>query len=255
MATKKPDPKINIQSKYACELTTKVTIDNTAYIVHTEEVGKSRSEASSRVFLDGKIVFSRKADYSHLAGQKDLKRMLSAFMESLHKSVIDEFSSSLIQKQMGKNDYFENAKKLLKKQKGEEALALLQEGLGIYPGDPFLLSYYGCLRSIVSDKPREGIKLCRDAIRKLNQTIPVGREYFYPTFYLNLGRAFLGAGRKIEAVRAFNAGLKADPEDSELLSEMKKLGSRRKPPISFLRRGNPINKYIGSLVHKVSGGS
>lgn len=248
----KPEPDVPIRSKYSFELTTKITVDNVPYIVHTEEKGEGHTTAFSRIFSEGKLVFSKNADYSHLVYGKDFRARLSHFMEDLHSSVIEEFTSSRIKKQMDKTEYFEQAKELLKKQKGEEALEVLQAGLKVYPVDPFLLSYYGCLCSIIANRPKEGIKICRDAITKLNQTIPVGKEYFYPIFYLNLGRAYLGAGKKRESVMAIQIGLKADPEDSELLSELHRLGARRKPPLSFLKREHPINKYIGSLLHKVS---
>jgi tetratricopeptide (TPR) repeat protein len=248
----KPEPGVPIRSKYSFELTTKITVDNVSYIVHTEEKGKGYTTALSRVFSEGKIVLSQSADYSQLVDLKEVKARLSDFMESLHRSVIEEFTSSLLRKQKKKNEYFKQAKELLRKNKGEDALAVLQEGLNIYPADPFLLSYYGCLCSIVANKPKEGIRICRDAIKKLNQTIPLGKENFYPTFYLNLGRAYLAAGKKSEAVTAIDMGLKADPEDSELLNEKRQLGVRRKPPVPFLRRGNPINKYIGGLLHRVA---
>ncbi len=243
-------PDIDIKSSYHSELTTQVTVDNVSYIVHTEGVGKSHTKASSKVFSEGKVVFSKSSNYSHLVGKKDMNLKLSEFMGKLHKSVIKEFTNSLLRKQIKKSDFFELAKSLLKKNKGPEAFKVLQEGLEIYPSDPFLLSYYGCLLSITSKKHAEGVNICRDAISKLNQTIPVGREYFYPTFYLNLGRAYLGGGKKREAVKSFNLGLKADPDDAEILKAMNSIGSRRRPPISFLERNSPINKYIGVLLRK-----
>ena len=246
------EPDIDIRSRLHSELTTKVTVDNVSYIVHTEGVGKSHTKASSKVFSEGKVVFSKSTDYSHLVGKNDINRKLFEFMGKLHKSVIKEFTSSLLRKQIKKSDFFEHAKSLLKKNKGPEAIKVLQEGLEIYPSDPFLLSYYGCLLSITSKKHAEGVNKCKDAISKLNQTIPIGREFFYPTFYLNLGRAYLGGGKKRDAVKAFNLGLKADPDDAEILEEMKSIGSRRRPPISFLKRSSPINKYIGTLLKKAS---
>jgi hypothetical protein len=33
---------------------------------------------------------------------------------------------------------------------------------------------------------------------------------------------------------------------------MQKLGVRKKPPVPFLDRSNPINKYIGKLLNKSS---
>ena len=44
-------------------------------------------------------------------------------------------------------------------------------------------------------------------------------------------------------------GIKYDRPDGPLRAEMKKMGIRRKPPIPFLSRLNPINKYIGKILH------
>ena len=83
--------------------------------------------------------------------------------------------------------------------------------------------------------------------------MPFGSEFFYPIFYLNLGRAYLKGNRKKDAVQAFQEGLKSDPGNRDLLWEIKKIGERRKPPLSFLSRSNPINKYIGMLLYKPQG--
>ncbi len=82
--------------------------------------------------------------------------------------------------------------------------------------------------------------------------MPFGSGFFFPVFYLNLGRAYLKGNRKAEAVEAFQEGLKNDPENHDLLWELRKLGKRKSPPIPFLRRSNPVNKYIGLLVSKVA---
>ena len=58
--------------------------------------------------------------------------------------------------------------------------------------------------------------------------------------------------KKKEAISAFQKGLKHDPEHIDLLEELMKLGTRKKPPISLLDRSNPINKYIGLLLSRVS---
>ncbi len=81
---------------------------------------------------------------------------------------------------------------------------------------------------------------------------PFGEEFYFPSSYLNLGRVYLAAGGKRQAIKAFQAGLKADAEKLDLLWKMEKLGLRREPPTSFLARSSPINKYIGMLLHKMN---
>ena len=82
--------------------------------------------------------------------------------------------------------------------------------------------------------------------------MPFGSEFFYPVFYLNLGRACLKANKKKAAMEAFKNGLKTDPENRDLLWEIKKMGTRKNPPLPFLTRGNPINQYIGKMLYKSS---
>ena len=128
---------------------------------------------------------------------------------------------------------------------------MVRRAIEDYPSDLFLLSYRGYLTATVENKPEEGIRICRDAIERLGSSVPFGSEFFYPVFYLNLGRAYLEAGRKKDAIAAFEKGLRNDPENHDILWELKKLGSRKQVPIPFLERSNPINKYIGILLRKV----
>jgi hypothetical protein len=68
--------------------------------------------------------------------------------------------------------------------------------------------------------------------------------------YLNLGRAYVAARRKRDALDAFRKGLEYDKSNREILVEIRALGSRKKAVVPFLDRSNPINKYIGKIVHK-----
>jgi hypothetical protein len=86
----------------------------------------------------------------------------------------------------------------------------------------------------------------------LAATVPMGGEVFYPDFYLNLGRAYISADKKIEALQSYKRGLMSDPENYELLFELSRMGQRRKPPVRFLERSNPVNKYIGMLFTELS---
>jgi len=235
-------------------LISKVIVDNSTYVVTTEEVSRKKTKVHSRVFLDGKIVSSEEADYSSIAEKRDFVKHIEEFMNRLHKKVIDEFTTeSKKQQQKKKNEYFNESMEMIRAGKGLDALTTLRIGLVQYPSDPLLMSYCGCLYSIVAKKHKEGIKMCRDAINKLGSSVSLDKDVYFPSFYLNLGRAYLAAGKKKDAVKAFNLGLKSDPKDQEITKELKKLGSRRKQPVPFLKRSNPINKYVGLLLYKSAG--
>lgn len=244
--------KINIVSGFAQEFNSNFTVDNVTYHVQTEDMGTKTCKIVSRVYQKGEVVLTRKSDYSHLTSLKDYVEKLKTFMESQHKATIDNFIKGMSQKQKTKSDYFEEAKKLLRKGSGKAALKTLREALEKFPSDPFLMSYYGCLVAVVENDPEEGIRICREALAGVRDSLPFGSEFFFPVFYLNLGRAYLKGNRKAEAVEAFQEGLKNEPENHDLLWELRKLGKRKSPPIPFLHRSNPVNKYIGLLVSKVA---
>jgi tetratricopeptide (TPR) repeat protein len=242
--------KVTITSKYAHEFSSNISVDNVIYHVQTEDMGKKSRKIITNVFLKGEIIASRKSDYTHLINLKDVDVRISDMMEKHHKSVIAGVVADKSKKQKIKSEYFSEVQHLLRRGKGRQALDTLREGLEGYPTDAFLLSYYGCLIALVENNTKDGITICENAIKALDISMPFGSEFFYPVFYLNLGRAYLKAERKTEAIKAFQQGLKSDPENNDIQWEMRKLGSRKKPPVPFLKRDNPINKYIGLLLGK-----
>lgn len=243
---------IRITSKLSQEFTTKITVDNVSYLVQTEDMGRKTCNIISNIFLKGEIVFTRKSDYTHLTKLKDFQSKLAPLMEKQHKLAINQFIEEKAVKQKSRPEYFEEVQQLLRRGNGKTALNTLRHALLRFPDDPFLLSYYGCLIAVVENNPKEGVKICENALTILNTSMPFGSEFFYPVFYLNLGRAYIKDKKKKDAVEAFQKGLNNDPENKDLLWELKKLGTRKQPPLPFLDRSNPINKYIGKLLYKSS---
>lgn len=246
-------PEIRLTSKLSPECSSNIIVDNITYHVQTEDMGTRTCKIITNIFLKGEVVFKTKSDYSHLMKLKDFHIRLASLMGKQHKSAADQFIAEITSKQKLKSEYFEEIQQLLRSGNCKSALNTLRHALDKYPADPFFLSYYGCLISVVENNPKEGIKICEDSIRTLDGSMPFGSEFFYPVFYLNLARAYLKDNRKKDAVQAFQAGLKSDPGNRDILWEMKEIGERRDPPLSFLSRSNPINKYIGILLHKSQG--
>jgi tetratricopeptide (TPR) repeat protein len=152
-------------------------------------------------------------------------------------------------------EYIRMAKAHLRDGKNKDAFGVLQHAVLHYPEDPYILSYYGCLQALVDKRHRSGVETCKKALQLLKHKSLSGEEVFYPFFYLNLGRAYVAAGKKTEAIDAFHQGLKYDHRNSDILKEIRTLGIRKKPPVPFLDRSNPINKYIGKLLHGTSRGT
>lgn len=243
--------RINIVSSTASEFNSNITVGDVTYHVQTEDMGRKTCRIVSRIYRQGEVVLTKKSDYSHLLKLKEPEERIRSLMENQHKATIDAFLKEHTVKEKKITDYLEEIRQHLRKGSGNSALVLVRRALEDFPSDLFLLSYYGYLTATVENKPEEGIKICRDAIGRLGSSVPFGSEFFYPVFYLNLGRAYLEAGRKQDAIAAFKRGLENDLENHDILWELKKLGSRRQVPVPFLERSNPINKYIGILLHKI----
>jgi hypothetical protein len=241
--------KINIVSKLPVEFCNTVTVNDTAYLVQTEDTGLKTCRIISRVYSKGEVVFSRKSDYSHLVALPGFKDRLATLMENQHKNTMGLFLLEQSRKEKSKPEYLEEIQKLLRRGNAKSALTALRHAIDKFPDDPSLLSHYGCLIACVDNNPKEGIKICREAIEKLRGSAPFGTEFLSPVFYLNLGRAYLKDNKKREAITAFLEGLANDPQNRDLLWEMKKMGTRKRPVVPFLARGNPFNRYLGMLLY------
>ncbi len=152
-------------------------------------------------------------------------------------------------------DYLRAVKASLRSGKQKEAFGLLLQATAQFPDEPLILSYYGCLQALVDKKYRSGVETCKRAIALFGEKESFSVEVLYPVFYLNLGRAYLAAGKKKDAIDAFHKGLQYDNGNSDLRKELRGLGIRKKPPVPFLERANPINKYIGMILQKAKNGS
>jgi tetratricopeptide (TPR) repeat protein len=149
-------------------------------------------------------------------------------------------------------EYIKAARAHLKNGQRKLAYGILLQASDLYPDHAVILSYCGWLQAIVDRKYQSGIFACRKAFVVFKSTNRDTMRIVYPILYLNLGRAFLAAGKKKEAVENFNKGLKHDRSNIELKQEMRLLGMRKKTLVSFLSRSNPINKYVGMMLYTAS---
>lgn len=238
-----PKSRIHIVSGHLPEFSSNVTFDGVTYHVQTEDMGSAAGKVISSVFREGEVVFSKESDYSELAGQEDFGERVRSLMEAQHASAFEQFLATR------KQQHIESAKKLLRRGGGLSALNALREALKKYPQDPLLQSFYGFLVTSVEKRPEEGIKTCRAAIASLKGSAGAGQ--LLAECYLNLGKAYVRCENRVEAITALSEGLKADPGHRDLLWELKKLGTRRRPPLPFLSRNNPINKYLGLFTSRL----
>ena len=117
--------------------------------------------------------------------------------------------------------------------------------------NPIVLSYRGYIEALVNKEYAEGIRICRESFKILKSQMSLAESFFLPILYLNLGKTYLIANKKKDAYFSFQKGLDIDKHNEDILKELKKLGIRRKPFFPFLKRSNPLNKYIGILTYKL----
>jgi len=147
-------------------------------------------------------------------------------------------------------EYIKSARTLLRNGQQKKAYSVLLQAMAFYPENPIILSYCGWLQAVIDKKNHSGIATCRRAFVTFKAADSHTSGIVYPILYLNLGRAFLAAGRKKDAFENFEKGLRHDRANGELKKEMQHLGMRKKPLLPFLSRSNPLNKFIGLLTHK-----
>ncbi|RNC72715.1 MAG: hypothetical protein ED859_01780 [Desulfuromonadales bacterium] len=71
-----------------------------------------------------------------------------------------------------------------------------------------------------------------------------------PVTYLNLGRIYLLAGMRDDAIGVFREGLRRGPCE-KIIAELDRLGTRKPSPIPGLARNHPLNKYVGILMARL----
>jgi tetratricopeptide (TPR) repeat protein len=115
------------------------------------------------------------------------------------------------------------------------------------PSDARCQSWYGLTLILVERNSNLGVRYCEEAVLR-------GSGADDPGAWLNLGRAFAALGYRNRALRVFQKGLEVSPEHALLRQELEQLGIRRKPVLGFLPRGNPVNRMLGRLRHRLLGG-
>jgi tetratricopeptide (TPR) repeat protein len=107
---------------------------------------------------------------------------------------------------------------------------------------PEMMSLMGYSLAKEAGQFQKGIELCHKAINMS----PNNSEH-----YLHLGRIYVIAKKRGQAIKAFQLGLKVR-RDPRILEELRQLGSRKSPPFSSLPRGHVVNKLTGKLLHALT---
>lgn len=247
----------------------KIDLNRETHLIVTEDLGIQNPHLITRTYKKGMIVYSHKINYKDILNKPDFDKKLSDILKSQQQIAIEalnkekalpeethtknymtEVEDTVKQKRTYK-DYIKEIEALIRINSQEEALSLSIEAIEHYPHNPVVLSYNGLLEALVKKQYSEGITICRQSFKHLKQQMPLAEGFFLPILYLNLGKTYLAANKKKEAYFAFQKGLEIDKKDEDLLFELNKLGRRRKPPLSFLKRSHPLNKYIGMFTYEL----
>ena len=135
---------------------------------------------------------------------------------------------------------FSQGLKALQEGNSVTALPFFEKAAGVEPS-PLCLSYLGFCIAKERGQVQKGIQFCREALVK---------EPENPLHYLNLGKIFMTAGNKQEAIKTFREGL-ARGLNQEITDLLNATGTRKPPVIAALGRNHPVNKYLGKLLGKL----
>lgn len=117
------------------------------------------------------------------------------------------------------------------------ALACFEKALKM-EDTPSICSYFAFCIAKERGQPSKAISLCEESIKK---------EPDNSAHYLNLGRIYLLIDKRADAINIFREGLKYEL-NSQIVDELNRLGTRKPPVIPFLKRDNPLNKYLGVIL-------
>jgi tetratricopeptide (TPR) repeat protein len=246
--------KIKLKSQKHSEFNTSLKIHDIDYHIQTESGSEKFPYLTTTAYLNGTIVEVIKNPLDSF-GQGISKESLTELMRSQHNDMVERLREKHEMKpapnKKGRNEYIQDLKSLMARKNWSAALEVIGEAVVIYPDDAFMKSYYGYLKALGLKQYKEGITLCKNALEMLKKQMPVGGEFYYPVFFLNIGRVYNLSGKKDKAINCFRKGLEYDAGNKELFNELKRLGFRKSPPIPFLSRNNFINKYLGIALSKM----
>lgn len=111
------------------------------------------------------------------------------------------------------------------------------------PNNAIAKSFVGYLTAVHQKRPHDGLEICKEAV-KMNEEEPL--------LYLNLAKVYVLIDDRYHAVKTVQKGLrfKSSPYRNDLVNYYRFLGVRKKPPLGFLGRSNPLNVILGKLTRK-----
>jgi len=112
--------------------------------------------------------------------------------------------------------------------------------------DPLPLSYCGLLTAVVHGDNAEGLRFCERAL---------AFGAYEPEVVLNAARVYERVGMQRKAIKLLRSGLREKPRHPGMLARINRLSPRRRPPLSFVKRDQYLNRLLALLLAKLRGGA
>jgi len=120
------------------------------------------------------------------------------------------------------------------------ALACFEKAAGLL-NIPIHNSFLALCIARERGQTNKAVALCREALEA---------EPDNSILYLNMGKIYLMQGKTEEAIEILRKGL-TQGTNEQIIAELGRIGTRRPPPLSFLSRDNPLNKYLGIILSRL----
>ncbi len=236
---------INIVSRKSSDFSTKIEHQGKLFYIITEIHGGEPVTISTTIYLEGAHVETLKLT----TPVKD-ENELSALVDRQHDRAVRKITEEETANKT-RIAYFREIKHLVRTGCGPRALDATRKALAEFPEDPLMTSYHAYLTATVDNDYDRAVELCREAVKRLKESGATAFDFPYPLFHLNIGRAYLKANMKKDAVESFQKGLSFDPRNRDIVSELKRLGMRKRPIFPSLSRSHPLNKYPGIILTRL----
>ena len=138
------------------------------------------------------------------------------------------------------DEAFTQAQAALAVEDAQSALAFIEKALRLRDA-PEWYSYLGYCIAKQRGQHRKGLELCQASLAV---------EPDNPVHFLNLGRVYLAKGDKSEALRIWREGM-AKGGSPELVQQLERLGTRKRPAIPAISRTNALNRYLGIMLSRL----
>lgn len=108
---------------------------------------------------------------------------------------------------------------------------------------PLIISAHALCLAEVQKEYKTAVNMCHEAIKKDPKN---------PEHYFRQGKILILSGKKKDSIWVFRMGLRHGKQHKGIIDALGAMGIRRPPPLSFLARSNPLNKFLGRLLTKLN---